>query len=139
MNRRGARGYTLLEVVIAFGVLALALTLLLGILTNSSRQVRWSADAGRAALHAESLLDRVDLEGPLREGRRDGVLEDGRYRWALDVRPWRDPARAPAALDPAAPRLLELELAIEWGDGGPRERIALRSLRRAPSGPEAAP
>lgn len=137
MNARQARGYTLLEVVIAFGVLALALSLLLGILTNSSRQVRWSGDAGRAALHAESLLDRFDLEGPLREGRRDGELEDGRYRWALDIRPWRDATRPPGPLDPAAPRLLELSLTVEWGDGGPRERIALRSLRLVPAGLEA--
>jgi general secretion pathway protein I len=132
-------GYTLLEVVIAFGVLALALTMLLGILTNSSRQVRWSGDAGRAALLAESLLDGVELEGPLREGRRDGVLEDGRYRWALAVRRWRDPARPPGPVDPAAPRLVELDVTLEWGEGGPRERIALRSLRLVPAGVEAVP
>lgn len=137
MNARGARGYTLLEVVIAFGVLALALTLLLGILTNSSRQVRWSGDAGRAALLADSLLDEMELQGPLREGRRDGELDDGRYRWELQVRPWRDPARPPAPLDPAAPRLLEIQLTLAWGEGGPRERLALRSLRLAPAGVEA--
>lgn len=137
MSRARARGYTLLEVVIAFAVLAMALTLLLGILTNSSRQVRWSGDAGRAALHAESLLDAMDVEGPPREGRRDGVLEDGRYRWVLDVRRWRDPALAAAPLDPAAPRLVELQLTVEWGDGGPRERLALRSLRLVPPGLEA--
>lgn len=137
--RRGARGYTLLEVVIAFGVLALALTMLLGILTNSSRQVRWSGDAGRAALLAESLLDRVDVEGPLREGRRDGQLEDGRYRWTLDVRRWRDPATVGAPVDPAAPRLLQLDLVMQWGEGMPRERVQLRSLRLAPAGVEALP
>lgn len=139
MSRTRARGYTLLEVVIAFGVLALALTLLLGILTNASRQVHWSGDAGRAALHAESLMDAVDVEGPLREGRRDGDLEDGRYRWVLDVRRWRDPALAAAPLDPAAPHLFELQLTMEWGDGGPRERLALRSLRLVPAGLEAGP
>lgn len=134
-----ARGYTLLEVVIAFGVLALALTLLLGILSNSSRQVRWSSDAGRAALLAESLMDGLDIEGPPREGRRDGVLEDGRYRWMLDVRRWRDPALPPGPVDPAAPRLMQLELTLEWGDGGPRERLALRSLRLVPAGMDATP
>lgn len=135
--RGRARGYTLLEVVIAFGVLALALTVLLGILSNSSRQVRWSGDAGRAALLAESLMDRVDLEGPLREGRRNGALEDGRYRWALVVRPWRDSARPAGPVDPAAPRLMELELTMQWGEGGPRERLALRSLRLVPPGLDA--
>lgn len=137
MTRRRARGYTLLEVVIAFGVLALALTMLLGILTNSSRQVRWSGEAGRAALLADSLMDRIDLEGPLREGRRDGVLEDGRYRWQLAVRRWSDATRPPGPVDPSAPRLMELEVTMEWGDGGPRERIALRSLRLVPAGVEA--
>lgn len=137
MNARGARGYTLLEVVIAFGVLALALTLLLGILTNSSRQVRWSGDAGRAALLAESLLDGIELEGPLREGRRDGELDDGRYRWEMQVQSWRDPARLPGPQDPAAPRLMEVQLTLAWGDGGPRERLALRSLRLVPAGVEA--
>ena len=136
MSARHARGYTLLEVVIAFGVLALALTLLLGILTNSSRQVRWSGDAGRAALLAESLLDGFELEGPLREGRRDGELEDGRYRWELEVRPWRDASLPPGPRDPAAPRLLELQLTLAWGDGSPRERLAVRSLRLMPAGVE---
>lgn len=139
--KRAARGYTLLEVVIAFGVLALALTLLLGILANGSRQVRWSNDAGRAALHAQSLLDELDLDGPLREGARDGVLEDGRYRWQLQVRPWRDPdpalAQTPRA--PGASRLMELQLTMQWGDGGPRERLELRSLRLVAPGLDAAP
>jgi general secretion pathway protein I len=139
VNARTARGYTLLEVVIAFGVLALALTMLLGILTNSSRQVRWAGDAGRAALLADSLLDGIEMEAPLREGRRDGVLEDGRYRWALDVRPWRDPARGAGPVDPAAPRLLELHLTLAWAEGGPRERLEMRSLRIAPAGVQASP
>src|SRR3546814_8348524 len=47
------RGFTLLEVIIAFAVLALALTLLLGTLSGSAREVRASADAGRAALRSE--------------------------------------------------------------------------------------
>src|SRR3546814_19434394 len=49
----GERGVTLLEVIIACAVLALALTLLLGTMSGSAREVRASADAGRAALHAQ--------------------------------------------------------------------------------------
>lgn len=136
MRRRVARGYTLLEVVIAFGVLALALTLLLGILTNSSRQVRWSGDAGRAALLAQSLLEEVDVERP-EDGMHEGELEGGRYRWQLQVRPWRDPALAQAPVEPGAPSLVELTLIMAWGDAGPREQLVLRSLRLVPAGPEA--
>ncbi|WP_462114129.1 type II secretion system protein XpsI [Lysobacter xanthus] len=129
---RRQRGYTLVEVIVAFAVLALALTVLLGTLTHASRQVRWSNDAGRAALLAQSLMDRVELDGPWREGDRDGALEDGRYRWQMHVRRF-DPGDARGQpVDPNAPVLLALDLEVQWGEGGPRERIELHSLRLVP-------
>ena len=125
------RGYTLVEVLVAFAILALALTLLLGGLSGASRQVRWADDAGRAALHAQSLLDDVGVGTVLQEGHRDGVFEQGRYRWSLDVEPYVDPLLPPDAfIDPAAPRLLRLSLQVRWGDAAePGKRLQLDSLR----------
>jgi general secretion pathway protein I len=133
------RGFTLIEVIVAFAVLALALAIVLGTLSNASRQVRWSDDAGRAALHAQSLLDDTGVVQALVPGRREGTFEDGRYRWTLDVAPWREPiepgseeAPPPQPVDPAAPRLLRLALEVRWGDGGDddaRTRLHLESLR----------
>lgn len=123
------RGYTLIEVIVAFALLAMGLTLLLGTLSGATRQVRWSADAGRAALHAQSLLDTVGITEPLQPGRRDGDFEDGRYRWSLAIAPWQDPALANLPQSPADPRLLELDLAVQWGAGGPGQQLQVRSLR----------
>lgn len=137
------RGFTLIEVIVAFAVLALALTLVLGTLSNASRQVRWSDDAGRAALHAQSLLDDTGVAQALVPGRSEGTFEDGRYRWTLEVAPWQDPTRdaageapPPQPADPAAPRLLKLALDVRWGDAeardgenGARTRLHLESLR----------
>lgn len=124
-----AHGFTLIEVIVAFALLALALTLLLGTMANASRQVRWSADAGRAAMHAQSLLAEVGVGEVLAPGVREGTFEDGRYRWRLQVAPWQDPEAAPGPLtDLSAPRMQELELSMHWGDG-PGERLQLRSLR----------
>lgn len=137
MTRQSSQaGYTLLEVVIAFGVLALALTLLLGILTHSSRQVRWAGDAGRAALLAQSVLDQVDVDGALRPGEREGSLDEGRYHWTLHVSRWRDPALRQALPTAGGPRLYRLDLSMRWG-GGPRERLDLHSLRLQQPGIEA--
>ena len=137
--RRGSeRGYTLIEVIVAFVLLAAALTLLLGTLSGAARQVRGSADAGRAALHAQSLLAQAGVGVPLKPGSDSGEFEDGRYRWAMEVRRWDDPARPANALqDVAALRLLEVRLGIEWGEGGPRERLLLRTLRLAAPGADA--
>jgi general secretion pathway protein I len=125
----GAAGFTLIEVIVAFALLALALTVLLGTMANASRQVRWSADAGRAAMHAQSLLAEVGVGEALAPGVREGEFEGGRYRWRLQVAPWQDPELAPGPLtDLSAPQMQELELSMQWGDG-PGERLQLRSLR----------
>lgn len=128
--RNAQQGYTLIEVLVAFAVLALALTVLLGTLSGATRQVRWSADAGRAALHAQSLLAQVGVGEALQPGRRDGEFDDGRYRWTLDVAPFTDPLLPPpAGTDPFTPQLMQLRLAVEWGDGGRGQRMQLDSLR----------
>lgn len=135
MSRPQAQGgYSLIEVIVAFALLALALTLLLGALSGATRQLRWSDDAGRAALHARALLADLGVEEPLRPGRRSGELEDGRYRWSLQVTPWEDPGLPP---QPAAPgmdtmRLQQLTLQLAWGEGGAGEQLRVRSLRLLP-------
>jgi len=132
MKRTRQRGYTLIEVIVAFAILALGLTLLLGTLSGAARQVRWADEAGRASLHAQSLLDTVGVGEALKPGHRDGRFEDGRYRWSLDVAPYRDPLLPPtvATTDLGAPRLLQLSLLVQWGKGDdPRQRLSLQSLR----------
>jgi general secretion pathway protein I len=130
-HARNQRGYTLIEVVVAFALLAFGMTLLLGSLTNASRQVRAANDSGRAALHAQSLLDQTGVGEALAVGQRDGELEDGRYRWEMKVTPFRDPAAPPRPQGQilGAPQLLQLELTMRWGAGGPRETLRLQSLR----------
>ena len=120
------RGYTLIEVIVAFAVLALALTLLLGSLTGAARQIRQSADAGRAALHAQSLLAQTGVGEPLRPGRKQGEFESGRYKWTLEVAPYNDPTQPPGtAVDPNVAQLLQLRLPGEWG-GAPPGRVAMQ-------------
>lgn len=129
-GRAAAGGFTLIEIIIAFGVLALGLTLLLGTLSGASRQLRQAGDAGQAALHAQSLLDER-ADGLLQPGRENGTFEDGRYRWQLAVAPWHDPQprTTDAPEDPFAARLLHVQLDVQWGDGGPQQRLHLTSLR----------
>lgn len=138
--RRRQGGYTLIEVVVAFALLAFAMALLLGAMTNATRQVRAAGEYGRAALHAQSLLDQTGIGEALQPGRRDGRLENGRYRWEMEIRPWRDPG-APPATAPilGAPQMMELELILRWGEGGPRQTLRVQTLRLiTPNDPNAA-
>ncbi|MDE2408239.1 MAG: prepilin-type N-terminal cleavage/methylation domain-containing protein [Xanthomonadaceae bacterium] len=132
MSARRAAGFTLIEILVAFAVLALGLTLLLGSLSRASLQLRQGGDAGRAALLAQSLLDEhlVLLQGPLQQA---GTLENGRYQWRLAVTPWQDPQphKRETPVDPLAARLLHVQLDMQWGDGGPQQQLHVASLRLA--------
>ncbi len=135
------RGYSLLEVIVAFALLAVALTLLLGTLSGAARQIHGADQRSRATLHAQSLLAVTGIESPLQLGRTQGQWEDGRYRWDLQIEPYVDPRSA--ALQPATanvatgPTLVQLTLQVQWGEGN-GERLQWRSLRLLPSAAEAA-
>lgn len=134
-TRQRQGGYTLIEVIVAFALLALGLSLLLGTLSGAARQVRWSGDAGRAALYAQSLLEQVGVGEELQPGQSEGDVDGGRYHWSLTISPWVD-ANAPASTQPRSlqgPRMLELVMTMQWGQGGPRQRLQLRTLRAAPA------
>ncbi|MUV13765.1 type II secretion system protein XpsI [Noviluteimonas gilva] len=130
--RRRAAGFTLIEVILAFALLALGLTILLGILSGATKQVRWADDAGRAAMHAQSLIAQQGVGAPLEQGHKEGDFEQGRYRWTLDIEPWRDPSLVsdnPQPQDPTASKMYAIDLQVQWGDGTPRNRLRIRTLR----------
>lgn len=121
-------GFTLIEVIVAFALLALALTLLLASLSGAARQVHRADQRGRAALYAQSLMAGLGIESPLVPTHRSGELDDGRYGWTLDVRPYRDPHLAERAV--GTPVVLETTLVVSWGDGA-GEHLRVHSLRLA--------
>lgn len=129
--KRQQRGFTLLEVVIAFALLALALGLLLGALNNSARAMRQAADASAAALHARTLLQDLGVGVPLQPGNRQGELDNGRFRWTMQLRPDAQPLPPPLQ---GSYRMLHVSLTLQWGDGEPGQRLHVRSLRLAMAG-----
>lgn len=137
--KRAARGFTLLEVIVAFALLGLALTLLLGSLSGGARQVREAEVRTRAILHAQSLLAAAGVDTPLRSGSQQGEWEQGRFHWQLQVQPYDEPRAdgSPVASSPGAPWLAELQLQVRWGEGA-REQLQWHSVRLLPPDLEAA-
>ena len=122
------RGYTLIEVIVAFALLAMALTVLLGSLSNASRQVHWADGASRAALYAQSLLDEAGVGEPLKAGTRQGAFEDDRYHWTLVTRPYTDPGKPGQATTGDGAQLFEIVLDMDWGTA-PAQTLHLQTLR----------
>ena len=69
LPRRRSRGYTLVEVLVAFVIMAMALTVLLRIFSGGVRNVALSSDYAKAVLIAESRLATAGIDDTL--ARRD--------------------------------------------------------------------
>jgi len=130
-GRAAARGFTLIEVVAAFAILALGLTLTMQIASGGMRQARQAADYTEAALLAQSLLDTAGVGERIKLGETRGEWEGG-FRWTLNVAPFAGEAGAtPSAAQPllAPVELVELDLQVTWERGGKTREARYLTLR----------
>jgi len=151
-----ARGFTLIEIVTALVLFAIALGIFMQMTGNSLRAARQAQHYSHAALHAQSLLDAAGHGETLREGVTNGRLDDG-TEWSLTVAKAdsaqiampvpQAPAElgapgtsgiagGPAPLPPAAGvqedvpvDLYRLDLTLRWEDGRGRREASFSTLR----------
>lgn len=81
---RRSRGFTLLEVMLAFVIFALSFAVVLEIMAGSMRSVMRASDDTQVALFAQSLMDLVGTEIPIEEGQYSGTGMD-RYEWEMSI------------------------------------------------------
>ncbi len=81
---RNAAGFTLLEVLVAFVIIALAATVALRSSSVAVRSAEGGGSTAIAALQARSLLDEFGISRTLTEGRTEGVLENG-MEWSIQA------------------------------------------------------
>ena len=82
--RRRSRGYTLVEVLVAFMILALALTVLLRIFSGGVRNIGVTSDYAEAVLIGESRLATAGIDAALAPGETSGV-EGENFHWTRRV------------------------------------------------------
>jgi type II secretion system protein I len=92
-----ARGFSLLEVLVAFSILALVGTALFRLFSGALTNASAADDASRAVLVAESVLAEAASVQPLREATQQGSLDDGRIEWTTKVAPYAAPGVNPDA------------------------------------------
>ncbi len=85
-NRRNRRagGFTLLEVLVAFTILAIALTALIQAFSQGLRASTVAEERALAVLVARSIMAEVGSSIPLEQSEQSGDLEDG-LGWQLII------------------------------------------------------
>lgn len=83
-RKRKEGGFTLIEVMAAFGMFALLFGLMMQILSTSMGNTRRAGDYTQAALWAQSKLDTLGLEEMIEPGTYSGRFDD-RFSFEMEV------------------------------------------------------
>ena len=118
------RGYSLLEVLVAFAILALSVTTILSLFATGLRNTTVSGDYARAVSLAESRLadyqgmDAMQLDVRTRSG------EEGDLVWQARVTPYDE-----RPLNRHGTRLYQVDVTVSWAEGGRARTVSLSTLR----------
>lgn len=129
-SRAKGAGFTLIEILAAFVIFALAFGAVMQALSGSVHNTVQSRGYTQAALMARSKMDRLGITEALEPGGYSGELDEG-YRYEMEIREWQPPEGewADGNLQPQV-QLYRVDLRVLWGDE-PRVRQAEFSTLRA--------
>ncbi|MBV2131597.1 prepilin-type N-terminal cleavage/methylation domain-containing protein [Pseudomonas sp. MAP12] len=124
--RSTERGFTLLEVLVAFLILSLSMGVLMRIVSQSIRALDTAEQHQIALQLAESKL--VEVLAQLRwdsRGKEDGRI-GGRYRWTSKVERYQFPNQLAGESYSVTPWLVQVT--VSWGRQ-PNEQLSLSTVR----------
>jgi general secretion pathway protein I len=130
-GRQTSRGFTLLEVMLAFVIFALSFATVLEIMAGSMRSVRRASDDTQVALFAQSIMDRVGTEIPIEAGEFSGIGMD-RYEWRLGVYLYEasdEDIRTQELSEMSGVELYKVDLDINWKTGRRQRDLHFSTIR----------
>jgi general secretion pathway protein I len=126
------RGFTLLEVLIALAIMAIATTLVMQLFSADLRAIARSGDVTSAAVRGDSRIREILADPALEEKTWSEETPDG-YRMDIAVAEVMKPRT-----DSLPVRLMEVALTIRWIEGMKERSLRLKTMKMvdkvAPSG-----
>jgi general secretion pathway protein I len=116
-------GFTLLEVLVALAVMAIAVTLLIGLFSANLRAVARSGSMTEAAARADSRISAIAADPSLAEAAWSENGDDG-YRMDVVVR-----EMIKERTENLPVRMMEVDLTIRWMEGGRERAFKLKTAR----------
>ena len=137
-SRAKSHGFSLLEILVAFTLLTLAMGILMQIFSRGVNGAGLADQYAKATMMAESKLATLGVEAALQDGETTGKFDDT-YQWRLRIQPYVDPTPKDAATLAAsggvdieslmAVRLFDVALTVEFQSDDRRARqVQLNTL-----------
>ena len=117
---------TLIEVLVAFVILSLAMGVIMQIFSGGIRNARLAEGYSRALFLAESRLAAVGREQPLLTGEMNGQTSLDLH-WRVMVSPFDDAGASEQFAMPV--RLYQIKVVVNWNEEGRQRLIELDSLK----------
>ncbi|MGE5616631.1 MAG: prepilin-type N-terminal cleavage/methylation domain-containing protein [Bacillota bacterium] len=121
MRPRKQHGFTLLEVVVAFVVLALILGTVFQIFSAGLARAADMDEYSGALDVAQSRLASFSVDEPLNEGETTGESADHRYQWKVSVQRTQQLKESGEAIQGTFD-LYRVEVAVGWKSGDGKQR-----------------
>ena len=126
---RAQRGFTLVEIVVAFVLLSAVLVTGFEIFSQGLRRAGDLDDYARAIAIAQSKLAAAGTEEQFKEGQQQGESEDRRFRWTVVIQRSDEGAGAPGQPPNSAYQLFRVDVRVTWNATDAREHtVALATL-----------
>lgn len=129
MSRRANRGFSLLEVMVAFTILAMLLGALFQVFSSGMHAARSGERHTRATVIAQSRLAAVGVEYPPVEGVTSGASGDV-FHWRVTVSPYSDDQPGP---ENSFVQPLAVDVEVFWEEGGTPRSVSLSSIVLRPA------
>ena len=125
------RGFSLLEVLVAFAILSISLGAILQVFATGLRNAGMADDYSRATLYAESILAAIGREAPPSPGVREGPIDD-QFSWRSTVSEYTEGLPDPERIQVRAYRI---GVEVFWPGLAQTRSVMLETLRLAPFEP----
>jgi general secretion pathway protein I len=120
-------GFSLLEILVAFTIMAISVTVLLQIFGKNTQIAFHAENYTQAISLAESLLDATGREEELPDSSDSGVFGD-KFHWNVTVAEYQ-PIEEDIDFDLMSHQLYKVIVQVNWGQGDKQRSVELNTLR----------
>ena len=123
------KGFSLLEILIAFSILAFSLSILLNIFSGGLRRTIISEEYQQAVIIAQSKLAAAGVESGLEDVNAQGQIQD-KYFWSIQVQPF-DLEKVGLDAEELKISPYYVTAKVEWSEGNNDRQVELTTLKLA--------